>query len=188
MTQIRGRICHTGDSYDHICHTCREFFNTWDKYVSIFHTSNDKSERIHKSWHAYVFVRSVPIPLKFRCRYITPSRALHLLTCMLVRSYWHKKSWSYFDNFNEVFNACFVCFFVLWITREKTAMNSYTIKESHPPAASQIQKIVFHRRFRSPESHSTSTPTQEPGVPDQRHIFKINRASSASEEKIEEVC
>ena len=68
-------------------------------------------------------------------------------------------------------------------------MNShYTIKESHPPAASQIQKIVFHRRFRSPESHSTSTPTQEPGGPDQRHIIKINRASSASEEKIEEVC
>ena len=26
MTQIRGRICHTGDSYDQICHMCREFF------------------------------------------------------------------------------------------------------------------------------------------------------------------
>ena len=98
-----------------------------------------QSERTHKRCHAYVLVRSVLIPLKFRCRYITPSRALHLLTCMLVRSCWHKKSWSYFDNFNEVFNACFVfACFVLWITsvlwitkkkkKKKKAMNShYTI-------------------------------------------------------------
>ena len=129
-----------------------------------FHTSNDKSERTHKRCHAYVLVRSVQIPLKFKCRYITPSRALHLLTCMLVRSCWHKKSWSYFDSFNEVFNACFVCLFCLVnYKRKKTAMNShYTIKESHPPTASQIQKIVFHRQLSSPESHSTSTPTQEP--------------------------
>ena len=56
-------------------------------------------------------------------------------------------------------HVLFACF-VLWIAREKTVMNShYTIKETHPPAASQIQKIVFYRRFRSPESHSTSTPT-----------------------------
>ena len=61
-------------------------------------------------------------------------------------------------------------------------------KESHPPTASQIQKIIFHRRLSSPQSHSISTPTQEPGGPDQRHIIKINRAGSASEEKFEEVC
>ena len=147
---------------------------TWHKYVSIFHTSNDKSERSHKRCHAYVLVRNVQIPFKFGCRYITPSRALHLLTCMLIRSCWHKKSWSYFDNFNEVFNACFVCLFCLVNykkkkktekkkKKKKTAMNShYTIKESHPPTASQIQKIIFHRRLSSPESHSTSRPTQEP--------------------------
>ena len=59
----------------------------------------------------------------------------------------------------HVLCACFV----LWITREKTVMKSHkTIKKTHPPAASQIQKIVFYWRFRSPESHSTSTPTQEP--------------------------
>ena len=46
------------------------------------------------------------------------------------------------------------------LQEKKSAINShYTIKESHPSTASQIQKIVFHRRFRSPESHSTSTPT-----------------------------
>ena len=68
-------------------------------------------------------------------------------------------------------------------------MNShYTIKEDYPPTASQIQKIVFHRRLSSPESHSTSTPTQEPRWARPRHIIKINRASSASEEKFEEVC
>ena len=85
-------------------------------------------------------------------------------------------------------HVLFACF-VLRITREKTAMNShYTIKESHSPTAPQIQEIVFHRRFRSPESHSTSTPTQKPGGADQRHIIKINRASPPSEEKFEEVC
>ena len=132
MTQIRGRICHTGDSYDRICHTYQEFFTR-----EIFHTSNDKSERIHKRCHAYVFVRSVQISLKFRCRYITLSRALHLLICMLVRSCWHKKSWSYFDILmKSLMYVLFACF-VLWITKEKTAMNShYTIKESHPPTAS----------------------------------------------------
>ena len=78
-----------------------------------FYTWNDISERTHKRCHAYVLVWSVQIPSKFRCRYITPSRALHLLTCMLVRSCWYKKSWSYFDNFNEFFNACFVCLFCL---------------------------------------------------------------------------
>ena len=175
---------------------------TLDKYVSLFHTSNDKSERTHKRCHAYVVVRNVQIPLKFRCRYITSSCALHLLTCMLVRSCWHKKSWSYFDNFNEVFNACFVCLFCLVNykslvnykkkkkkKKKKKAMNShYTIKESHPPTASQIQKIIFHRRLSSPESHSTSTPTREPSGPDQRHIIKLNRAGSASEEGFEEVC
>ena len=135
MTQIRGRICHTGDSYDHICHTCREFFNTWNKYVSIFHTSNNKSERIHKSCHAYVFVRSVQIPLKFRCRYITPSRALHLLTCMLVRSCWHKKSWSYFDNFNEVFNACFVCLFCIVNYKRKNSYEFTLYYKGEPPSS-----------------------------------------------------
>ena len=74
-------------------------------------------------------------------------------------------------------------------TTTKKAMNShYTIKDSHPPTASQIQKIIFHQRLSPPESHSTSSPTQNPGGPDQRHIIKINRASSASEERFEEVC
>ena len=69
-------------------------------------------------------------------------------------------------------------------------MNShYTIKESHPPTASQIQKIVFHRRGFAPLN-----PTQHQhqhknsGGPDQSHIIKINRATSASEEKFAEVC
>ena len=114
---------------------------------------------------------------------------------MLVRSCSHKKSWSYFDNFNEVFNVCFVCLFCLVNYKKKkkrTAMNShYTIKESHPPTASQIQKIIFHRRLSSLESHSTSTPTQEPRWARSKTYHQdkpINRASSASEEKFEEVC
>ena len=111
---------------------------TLDKYISIFHTSNDKSERIHKRCHAYVFVRSITIPLKFRCRYITPSRALQLLTCMLVRSCWHKKRWSYFDNFNEVFNACFVCLFYLVNYKRKISyqFTLYMYYKGEPPSNS----------------------------------------------------
>ena len=67
--------------------------------------------------------------------------------------------------------------------KKKTAMNShYTIKETHSPAASQIQKIIFHRRLSSPESHSTSTPTQEP-----RWARPKTYQDKPSEEKFEEV-
>ena len=142
MTQIRGRICHTGDSYDRICHTCREFFIR-ETNTFIFHTSNDKSERTHKRCHAYVLVRNVKIPLKFR--YITPSRALHLLTCMLVRSCWHKKSWSYFDNFNEVFNACFVCLFCLVnYTKKKKKSYEFTLYHKAEPPSNRISNSENH--------------------------------------------
>ena len=83
----------------------------------------------------HVFVRSVQIPLKFRCRYITPSRALHLLTCMLIRSCWHKKSWSYFDNFNGVFNACFVCLFCLVNCKRKNSYEFTLYYKGDPPSS-----------------------------------------------------
>ena len=105
-------------------------------------------------------VRNVQIPLKFRCRYITSSCALHLLTCMLVRSCWHKKSWSYFDNFNEVFNACFVCVFCLVNykkkkKKKKKAMNShYTIRRA------TLQPHLKFRKSFSIGGYPPLSPTQ----------------------------
>ena len=52
--------------------------------------------------------------------------------------------------------------------KKKKTMNSYyTIKESHPPTASQIQREKKKKTFSiggfaPPESLSTSTPTHEP--------------------------
>ena len=148
MTQIRGRNFHTGDSYDRICHTCRESFiretNTFQFFTRQM-TNPNKSERTHKRCHAYVLVRSVQIPLKFKCRYITLSRALHLLTCMLVRSCWHKKSWSYFDNSNEVFNVCFVCLFCL-VNYKKKKKESYefTLYHKGEPPSNRISNSENH--------------------------------------------
>ena len=57
--------------------------------------------------------------------------------------------------------------------------------------------LQWHLKFRKSFSigdFAPLSPTQNqhqhknPGVPDQRHIIKINRASSASEERFEEVC
>ena len=117
--------------------------------------SNDKSERIHKRCHV-VFVRRVQIPLKLRCRYITPSHALHLLTCMLVHSCLHTKSWSCFDNFRE------------------SPSNGISNSENRFSSAVSLPCI--------PLNINTNTVG-----PSQRHIIKINRASTASEETFEEV-
>ena len=106
---------------------------------------------------------------------------------MLVRSCWHKKSWSYFDNFNEVFNACFVCLFCLVNYKKKKKKKSYEFTLYHKP------HLKFRKSF-SIGGDPPLSPTQHqhqhknPGGPDQRHIIKINRASSASVEKFEEVC
>ena len=84
----------------------------------------------------------------------------------------------------HVLFACLSC----ELQEKKTAVNShYTIKESHPPAASQIQKSFSIGGVAplSPTQHQHQH--KNPGGPDQRHIIKINRASSASEEKFEEV-